>query len=161
MDAEKVKELVKDLVELMKANDLSEMKIIDGETEIMLKCGGQAALPQVVALPPVVALAPGSNAPAARQPTAEGASAEAAENDSLLEITSPLVGTYYATPSPTANPFVEVGSHVDKDTVVCIVEAMKVMNEIKSDVVGTIKEVLVTNGAAIEFAQPLFLVEPD
>ena len=82
------------------------------------------------------------------------------QNDNLVEITSPIVGTFYLTPSPNAEPFVKVGSSVEKDKVVCIVEAMKVMNEIKSDVDGTIKKVLVSNGQAVEYGQPLFLVEP-
>ena len=72
-----------------------------------------------------------------------------------------MVGTFYSSPSPNAEPFVKVGDSVDPDTVVGIIEAMKVMNEIKSDVKGTIKKVLVSAGEAVEFDQPLFLVEPD
>ena len=71
------------------------------------------------------------------------------------------MGTFHAAPSPNADPFVEAGSHVEEDTVVCILEAMKVMNEIKSEVRGTIRKVLVSNGAAVEYGQPLFHVEPD
>ncbi|MEM7014754.1 MAG: acetyl-CoA carboxylase biotin carboxyl carrier protein, partial [Verrucomicrobiota bacterium] len=74
-------------------------------------------------------------------------------------ITSPLVGTFYRSPSPEASSFVEVGSHIDVDQVLCIVEAMKVMNEIKSDVAGEVLEVLVENGEPVEYGQPLFLVK--
>jgi acetyl-CoA carboxylase biotin carboxyl carrier protein len=78
-----------------------------------------------------------------------------------VEIKSPLVGTFYATPSPDSKPYVEVGSHVDAQTVVCIIEAMKVMNEIKAETSGVIAEILVTNGQAVEYGQVLFRVKPD
>jgi acetyl-CoA carboxylase biotin carboxyl carrier protein len=79
----------------------------------------------------------------------------------LVVIKSPIVGTFYATPSPDSDPFVEVGSQVDAQTVVCIVEAMKVMNEIKAETSGTIAEILVSNGQAVEYGQALFKVKPD
>jgi acetyl-CoA carboxylase biotin carboxyl carrier protein len=82
-------------------------------------------------------------------------------SEGLAEIKSPLVGTYYATPSPDSEHYVEVGSTVDPQTVVCIIEAMKVMNEIKAETSGTIIEVLVTNGQAVEYGQVLFKVKPD
>jgi acetyl-CoA carboxylase biotin carboxyl carrier protein len=78
-----------------------------------------------------------------------------------VEIKSPLVGTFYATPSPDSDPYVEVGTHVDAQAVVCIVEAMKVMNEIKTEISGTIAEILVVNGQAIEYGQVLFRIRPD
>jgi acetyl-CoA carboxylase biotin carboxyl carrier protein len=79
----------------------------------------------------------------------------------LAEIESPMVGTFYATPSPESEPYVELGSHVEPQTVVCIIEAMKVMNEIKAETSGTIVEILVSNGQAIEYGQVLFRIEPD
>jgi len=82
-------------------------------------------------------------------------------NEQLIEITSPIVGTFYASPSPDSKPYVKVGSHVDEETVVCIIEAMKVMNEIKAQTTGTIVEVLGKAGQAVEFGQPLFKVRPD
>ena len=85
--------------------------------------------------------------------------AEAESN--LTEIVAPMVGTYYTAPSPNAEAFVEVGSKVEEDTVICIIEAMKVMNEIKSEIRGTIKKILADNGAAVEYGQPLLLVEPE
>ena len=104
--------------------------------------------------------------PAALNPQAAPAAAQETqpppdENEGLEQIPSPIVGTFYAAPSPNADPFINVGSHVNIDDVVCIIEAMKVMNEIKSEIAGTIKKILVTNGSAVEFGQPLFLVEPD
>ncbi len=147
MDVDKVKELV----ELMKTNELSELEIVDGETKIILKRG--SGTPQVVALPAVAPIA----APAA---VVAGEPA-AVEASNLKEVVSPVVGTFYAAPSPNADNFVSVGASIDEETVVGIIEAMKVMNEIKSEIRGTIKKVLVENGTAVEFGQPLFLVEPD
>jgi acetyl-CoA carboxylase biotin carboxyl carrier protein len=72
-----------------------------------------------------------------------------------------MVGTFYATPSPDSEPYVELGSHVTEQTVICIIEAMKVMNEIKAEVEGTIEEILVTSGQAVEYGHPLFRVKPD
>ncbi len=83
------------------------------------------------------------------------------QQENLVEIKSPIVGTFYATPSPDSGPYVEVGSQVTPQTVVCVIEAMKVMNEIKAETSGTIVEVLVTNGQAVEYGQVLFRVRPD
>jgi len=160
MELEKVKELI----DMMKANDLNELEIVDGQTRVVLKRGTGQSIPQVVAQPVAI---PTSSAPVS--PTAEasaavpvemGAKKEAEQEGKLSEIISPIVGTCYSSPSPNADSFVKVGSKVEEDTVVCIIEAMKVMNEIKSGVSGTIKEILVNDGSAVEYGQPLFLVEP-
>jgi len=82
------------------------------------------------------------------------------EEEGLITINSPMVGTFYRAPAPDAPPFVEVGDEVKEDDVVCIIEAMKIMNEIKAEVRGRIKKILVENGEAVEYGQPLFLVEP-
>ena len=159
MELEKIRELI----EMMQENDLTELKIVDGETRILLRRGAsEAAAPQVVAMPPVLG-AGGAGVPWG---TGAGAAAEAAApaeeegQDNLVEITSPMVGTFYSAPSPNADPFVKVGAGVDDDSVVCVIEAMKVMNEVKSEVKGVIREILVESGAAVEFGQPLFRVEP-
>ncbi|MBN1437477.1 MAG: acetyl-CoA carboxylase biotin carboxyl carrier protein [Sedimentisphaerales bacterium] len=152
MDVDKIKELI----ELMKTNDLNELKIKDGETRILLRRGAKGN-PQIIQMPhqPLTAPMPApAAAPAAPAPVAD-------ENAGLIEITSPMVGSFYAAPSPNAESFVKVGDHVDTDTVVCIVEAMKVMNEVKSEVKGTIKKILASNGQAVEFGTALYLVEPD
>jgi len=155
MDVEKVKELV----DLMKANDLSELEVVDGQKKIVLKRGGGSA--QVVATPLVHGAAV---SPVAPVPPATGTGDDDSGPDDvnhLKEIPSPIVGTFYAAPSPNADDFVKVGDPVSEDAVVCIIEAMKVMNEIKSEISGTIKTIMVENGSAVEFGQPLFLVEPD
>ena len=161
MELEKIRELV----EMMKANDLTELKVVDGETRIMLRRGASGGVvPQVVAMPSVVGA--GGVVPQAVAAGGSGGMAEAAvptgggEKDNLVEITSPIVGTFYSAPSPNADAFVKAGSTVDSDSVVCVIEAMKVMNEVKSEVKGVVREILVENGASVEFGQPLFRVEP-
>ena len=159
MKLDKIKELVK----LMKDNDLTELEIVDGETKIALKRGVEPAAPQVIAVPGAL----GVNGVSAGLPVVPPAAAieadatETPETHNYLEIVAPIVGTYYTAPSPSAKPFVEVGSKVDEESVVCIIEAMKVMNEVKSGVKGAIKEMLVDKGSAVEYGQPLFLVEPE
>ncbi len=157
MELEKIKELI----EMMKANDLNELEIVDGQTRVMLKRGaGEQAMPQVVAMPSVVsAPVAGLGMVPAEQVTESGGPTEESK-DNAVEIVSPMVGTFYLTPSPNADPFVEVGASVEEDTVVCIIEAMKVMNEIKSEIKGTIKKILVSNGQSVEYGEPLFQIEP-
>jgi acetyl-CoA carboxylase biotin carboxyl carrier protein len=91
---------------------------------------------------------------------APSAAGEPVKDDNLIEITSHMVGTFYSAPSPDSSPYVEVGANVTADTVVCIVEAMKVMNEIKAEISGTIVEVMCKAGQAVEFGQVLFKVKP-
>jgi len=145
----------------MTDNELVEVEIKHGDDKIFLKRShGQQVVNQV----PVMRIDSGSAAVGAQtpeissQPTAAQPS-PGAEN--LAEIKSPIVGTFYATPSPDSDPYVEVGAAVGPQTVVCIIEAMKVLNEIKAEMSGTIVEVLVSNGQAVEYGQPLFKVKPD
>jgi acetyl-CoA carboxylase biotin carboxyl carrier protein len=98
-------------------------------------------------------------APAAAYPGAAPAAPTASDN--LADIKSPIIGTFYSAPSPDSPPYVKAGDHVTPDTVVCIVEAMKVMNEIKAETSGTIEKVLITNGQVVEFGQVIFKVRPD
>ncbi|MFA6713998.1 MAG: acetyl-CoA carboxylase biotin carboxyl carrier protein [Victivallales bacterium] len=146
---------IKTIVKMMAENDLTEFKIEAEEYNLCIKRGQDKA--QVFTTAPVaaapVAAAP-APAPAAAAPAAEKVSA-APENT----INSPIVGTFYTSPSPDAKPFVKVGDKVDPETVVCIVEAMKVMNEIKAEKGGVIREVLVTNSTPVEFGQALFVIE--
>jgi acetyl-CoA carboxylase biotin carboxyl carrier protein len=160
MDVDKIKELV----ELMKLNDLTELEILDGQTRIILKRGLGQSVAHVVTMPPTMAgFAPAMAPFAVPAPgsTENAGNAPEAEQEKLIEIKAPLVGTFYSAPSPTAEPFTKIGAAIDADTVVCIIEAMKVMNEIKAQVSGTIQKVLVTNGQAVEFGQVLFLVKPN
>jgi acetyl-CoA carboxylase biotin carboxyl carrier protein len=117
-----------------------------------------AVMPQGIAMP-----APGPAAPSAGWPAQGAEPAEpraAAEGRKLLEIKSPMVGTFYRSPAPDAPPYVEVGSRVKKGDTLCIIEAMKLMNEMESEVVGTVVEVLVDNAEPVEYGQLLFRVDP-
>ena len=143
---------IKQLIEIMKENGLVEIEIKHDDDKIVLK---RAQPQQVFGGMPV--MIPESGATFA----GSGASSQlaASPQENLVEITSPIVGTFYATPSPDSEPYVDVGSTVNAHTVVCIIEAMKVMNEIKAEVDGTVVEVLVTNGQAVEYGQVLFRVK--
>lgn len=149
--------LLERLVRLMTANDLNTVEIRDGEKRVVLKRGAPASTGFVMP-PPMMHAAPAA-APAATTPhaTAPGVSSEEA---GLLQIKSPMVGTFYSAPSPDAKAFVSVGSQVDDDTDVCIIEAMKVFNNIKAECTGTIARILINNGETVEFGQVLFLVKP-
>lgn len=153
-------ETIKELIELMKTNELSELEIIDGQSRVTLKRGQDPVAPTMIAggYPPAMPAAPTAGPPAAAGETGEAA-AEASD-EHLHKILSPMVGTFYVAPSPTAEPFVAVGDSVGEETVVGIIEAMKVMNEIKAGVAGEIAEIHVENGQPVEFGQPLFSVKP-
>jgi acetyl-CoA carboxylase biotin carboxyl carrier protein len=144
---------VRRLVELMKEHDLSEIDIREGETRIQLRRGSD---PVVTAAGPRAAAAPAS-APAA-SPPAE-AESRRAEDAHTAVVKSPIVGTFYAAPNPESPSYVKVGDHVGPETTVCIVEAMKVFNQIPAEVSGKITAVLVENGQPVEFGQPLFKVD--
>jgi acetyl-CoA carboxylase biotin carboxyl carrier protein len=144
---------IKNLVELMVENDLSRLELREGETHILLRRGH----PPVISTPAVGPSAPA--APTGAAPPAEPAATPPAEAEELF-IRSPMVGTFYAAPDPESPPFIKVGDPVNLETVVCLVEAMKVFNEIKAEVSGRIMRVLVNNAEAVEFDQPLFVVAP-
>ena len=152
---------LKELVRLMVANDLTELDLRDSEEQVTLRRDGLNQVPQVVGAagaPPGSAATAGPSTPAsASKPMA---APEAAAEQGLATIESPMVGTFYAASNPDSSPFVTVGSSVDPDTVVCMIEAMKIFNEIKAECSGTIEKVLVNNGESIEFGQPLFIVRP-
>jgi acetyl-CoA carboxylase biotin carboxyl carrier protein len=149
-------EHIRNLIELMVENDLSRLELREGETHILLRRGH----PPVVSPPAVGPIAPAAAAPpgepAVPQPPAAARPAEAEE----LFIRSPMVGTFYAGPDPESPPFIKVGDPVNPETVVCLVEAMKVFNEIKAEVAGRVMRVLVNNAEAVEFDQPLFALAP-
>jgi len=149
---------IKELVELMKANGLVELEIVDGDSKILLK-RPQAAAPTVTQIPMVQPPAAGLAVSDLSRPTQEQPPAEQ-EDKELVEIKSPIVGTFYSAPSPDSQPYVDVGSEVSPDTVVCIVEAMKVMNEIKAETSGSIVEIVCETGEAVEYGQVLFRVKP-
>lgn len=148
---------LRQLIEMMEKHGLSEVSLRHGDEQWRLRRGGRpepivSAVPQSAVAPhaaPVAAPAPAAQAPAAAPADAGG-----------IDIKSPTVGTFYASPSPDEPAFVQVGSKVSKDSIVCLIEAMKVFNQIPAEVSGTITAVLVKNGDAVEFGQPLFRVKP-
>ena len=152
MEPKDIKE-IKTIIDLMKKNDLSVFEIEKEGFRIKLQRG-----PSVQAV--AGALPPMAVPPKAPTTAAEGASAQSKAADSipLREIVSPMVGTFYHAASPDASPFVDVGKTVTEETVVCIIEAMKVMNEIKAETSGVIAEVVAENGKPVQFGQVLFKV---
>jgi len=142
---------IKELIALMRKNDLSAFKLEQEGFKISLKRGNDfqpvisTALPTQMSVPVAAPAAPA----AASAPAGGGA-------EKLKEITSPMVGTFYSAPSPEAGPFVTVGQEVTEETTVCILEAMKVMNEIKAECRGVIVEILGQSGKPVQFGQPLF-----
>ena len=153
---------IKSIVDLMKKNALSEFEMEEGDFKIKLKrdAGGKPRKGDPVVMQEVPMALPVAVAPAAvpaAVPTATPTLAPASEG---TEVKSPMIGTFYRKPSPDAEPFVEVGAKVGADTVVCIIEAMKVMNEIKAEVKGTIIEVLMEEGKPVEYGQALFRIDP-
>jgi acetyl-CoA carboxylase biotin carboxyl carrier protein len=150
---------LKELVRLMVENDLGEINLQDQQETVQVKRGYAgvpvASVAPVMAAPVAAAAAPGAPAaPAA--PKAGGGESDAG----LVAVTSPMVGTFYASPNPDSPAFVSVGSKVSAGTTVCLVEAMKVFNEIKAESSGTIERVLVQSGQAVEYGQKLFLIRP-
>ncbi|GAB1388934.1 MAG: acetyl-CoA carboxylase biotin carboxyl carrier protein subunit [Rubrivivax sp.] len=148
---------LKTLIDLVSDSNISELEITEAEGKVRIVKAGAAAV-MVAAPPPVVAAAP---APAALPPQAAPAQAAAPEPaaPAARVVKSPMVGTFYRAASPGAKPFVEVGSAVKEGDPVCIIEAMKIMNEIESDLAGTVTRILCENGQAVEFGQPLFELE--
>lgn len=155
--------LLERLVKLMASNDLNTVDVRDGDKRVILKRGAAlVAAPNAGFYPPPQQAQ--QNPPPGAGTSAAGAGATTAppadDDAGLVAIKSPMVGTFYAAGSPEAKPFVSVGTRVDEETDVCIIEAMKVFNNIKAETRGTVAKVLVTNGQTVEFGQPLFLVKP-
>lgn len=142
MEIKKLKEFIK----FMEDNDLNELEIEEEGKRIRLK-KNSSEQPAVVS-------------PAPSQVPAAAALEDGATTTNTLEIKSPMVGTFYTAPSPGAKPYVEIGSHIKSGDIVCIVEAMKLMNEIKAEVGGKVVQILVQSGEPIEFGQTLFTIEP-
>ena len=156
---------LKTLIDLVSESSISELEITEAEGKVrIVKASLPAPAPAVVA-PAVAAPVAAAAAPMAVMVPAPGQAAgvAAAPAPAVPEpgkvITSPMVGTFYRAASPGAKPFIEVGEVVKEGTPVCIIEAMKIMNEIESDVAGTIAKVLCENGQAVEYGQPLFILE--
>lgn len=156
-------EQIRELIQLMAEHDIAQVSIKNGDAQLEVKRIGEQT---VVHSPPAGVTntpAPAAPPPAAPAPAiAETPAAPPPVDDDagLVPIPSPMVGTFYAAPDPNSPPYVTVGAQITEDSVVCIVEAMKVFNEIKSEVRGTIEKILVSNEEGVDFGQPLFLVRP-
>ena len=162
MDNESVKALIAELVEVMEGSKLSELEVEVEGVRIRLQKEppkGKAELITVAAAPVMngtqTVVVPTGVVPAA-SPTAT----DTDDDSKYKHIDAVMVGTFYAASAPDADPYVEVGDIVNEETIVCIIEAMKVMNEIKAEITGKVVEVLVNNGEPVEYGQPLLLIDP-
>jgi acetyl-CoA carboxylase biotin carboxyl carrier protein len=151
MDLRKLKKLI----DLVQESGIGEIEITEGEEKVRISRQIAAPQPVIMASPAMQALTTG---PGASAPGALPAGPVAAQPTGHT-LKSPMVGTFYRAPSPGAPPFVEIGQSVSKGQTLCIIEAMKLLNEIESDFSGTIKAILVENGQPVEYGQPLFLIE--
>ena len=149
-------QLIRKIVDMMVDRDLCEIELRDGDQHLVIK----RSLPQMIAAGGAAAALP--NPASSNPPTPEAAAAKASADHEaeLTPIKSPMVGTFYAAPDPESPHYVTIGSAVGPDSVVCIIEAMKVFNEIKAEVAGVIERILVQNEQPVEFGQPMFLVRP-
>ena len=150
MDIRKVKKLI----ELLEESDVAEIEIHEGEESVRISRGSTAVVAPMAA---PVAVAPAAPAPAAAPATAPTATAEPEIQGHAVR--SPMVGTFYSAPSPEASAFVKEGDTVSAGQTLCIIEAMKILNQIESDKAGKITKILVENGQPVEFDQPLFIIE--
>jgi len=160
MDIRKVKKLI----ELLEESGIAEIEISEGEESVRISrypAGGAAPAP-IVHYAQAPAMAPAAQAPAAQAATSAspvGGSAPSAPAKADHTVTAPMVGTFYASSAPGAKAFVDIGSEVNVGDTLCIIEAMKMMNQIESDKAGRVTAVLVKNGDPVEFGQPLFIIE--
>lgn len=167
MDFREIQELIK----LINKSNITEFKFQEGEQKVLIRTkeyseGGvvhqfvQQAAPVAVAAPAPIAAAPIAVAPVAAPVIEAAAPVVVDSNAGMVEVTSPIVGTFYRSPGSGKEPYVKVGDSIDKGKVVCIVEAMKLFNEIESEVKGKIVKVLIEDASPVEYGQPLFLVDP-
>lgn len=150
---------LKTLIDLVAESDIAELEVTEGESKVRIVKSGAAPQSQVVMMQPQAAHLP-SSAPVSAPVAAPAASAAApaAEEIQGHVVKSPMVGTFYRASSPGAAPFVDVGSSVKQGDTLCIIEAMKLLNEIDTEVSGVVKQILVENGQPVEFGQPLFVI---
>ena len=169
MDGTKMQEL-RELVEFLKANEIAEFDMEQADLKVRIKFAGEPAVAQPSGLDLAqlgrLMTSPGAAAPIAAPVVAAApahttaAAGAAAPEEKLHEVKSPIVGTFYESPAPGAPAFVQVGDQVEVGQVLCIVEAMKLMNEIESDVAGEVVKRIATSGQPVEYGQPLFAIRP-
>ena len=150
MDLRKLKKLI----DLVQESGIAELEITEGEEKVKIVKGGGVSVPATPA-PAPAAVVSDARPPA---PAVAGAAAEPEPGQEGHLLKAPMVGTFYRSPSPDAKPFVEVGQTVKEGQAICIIEAMKLMNEIEADASGVVKAVLVENGQPVEYGQPLFII---
>jgi acetyl-CoA carboxylase biotin carboxyl carrier protein len=141
-------EIISEIIRIFKESDIAKLELSTKDFKIKLSKFGEFQAVPTISL----------NNPQPTQATQEAPKVEVKEEKNIHIVKSPIVGTFYRAPAPGAKPFVEVGSKVKKGDVLCIIEAMKIMNEIKSDVNGVVEEILVENGQPVEYGQPLFKI---
>jgi acetyl-CoA carboxylase biotin carboxyl carrier protein len=152
---------IKTLIDLVEQSGISELEVKEGEESVRIARHPTGAMPQFITMqqaPPAVPAAPSSTPSVAGEPVAEKPAA-APPSAKKHFVRAPMVGTFYRSPSPGAKPFVEVGQTVKQGQTLCIIEAMKMLNQIEADRNGVIAEILVENGQPVEFDQPLFAIE--
>jgi len=152
MDLRKLKKLI----DLVQESGIAELEITEGEERVRIARGGAVSVTPLAAAAPVPA-APLSGVPAS-SPAPAPAAAEPAPGEEGHTVKSPMVGTFYRAPSPDAKPFVSAGDTVKEGQTICVIEAMKLMNEIECDVAGVVKAILVENGQPVEYGQALFII---
>lgn len=152
---------IRQLIKLIDESSINEFTYENEGSKVELKKNAGGSVQMVQQVPAAPVQAPAAQAAQQQAPVQEAPAKEEKDNGNLHKITSPMVGTFYASSSPEADPYVTVGSKVTESSVVCIVEAMKLFNEIEAEVKGEIVEVLVENGQLVEYGQPLFLVKAE
>jgi acetyl-CoA carboxylase biotin carboxyl carrier protein len=154
MDIRKVKKLI----ELLEESDVAEIEIHEGEESVRIS--RSSSMPAAMAMPAMMPQPTAAAAAPAVAPTPAPAAAEEIEPEVTGHaVRSPMVGTFYRSPSPGSKPFVEVGQQVSVGDTLCIIEAMKILNQIESDKAGTVKQILVENGEPVEYNEPLFIID--
>ena len=156
---------IQNLIKFVAKSGVNEVHVEMGETKVTIKTGGDVVqqvvtTPAAIEVPPTPAPAPVATPATPAAPAPVAPAAVAAENDNHITIKSPIIGTFYRKPSPDKPNFVEVGDQVSEGQVLCVVEAMKLFNEIESEVSGTIVKILVDDSSPVEFDQPLFVIDP-
>ncbi len=149
---------IRRLIELMNEHDLAKMDLRQGDMRIQLRRGHEPVLSPPLPPTPTPAVSPEAAPVSEKLPVSAPADASS-EDDHVVVVPSPMIGTYYSASAPDATPYVKVGDPVGADTTICIVEAMKVFNEIQAEVAGTVVAVLVESGEPVEFGQPLFKID--
>jgi acetyl-CoA carboxylase biotin carboxyl carrier protein len=154
MDLRKLKKLI----DLVQESGIAELEITEGEERVRIARGGAVNVTPLAAPAASAALAPSASAAPGAPPAAAPAAAEPAAGQEGHVVKSPMVGTFYRAPAPDAKPFIDVGGAVKEGQTICVIEAMKLMNEIEADASGTIKAILVENGQPVEYGQALFII---